>query len=244
MSTDKKTKKSGKSTGKTSSRKPVGSLKTYKSNVAKLKETKVQINKSKSLYFKPERNTKYWMRILPAWSENSVFYKEIFPVWYNTADGSRGKVLCQNKSAYNYFIKRVAHNLGLEESEVSSKISLRSAFAMNIVVLSYNEKTEKRSYKDPTFSIWEAPKSVLDQLIDFFLNPEYGDFTDITAGYDVQVVRDDSKEITQYKVYPARQNTEIPEVWVNEGLRNLDETYEPATKEELEKVSKQVVLKD
>lgn len=85
-----------------------------------------------------------------------------------------------------------------------------------------DEKGKKvRDNTQPTLALLSGPQ--YDEVINLFLDEEYGDFTDVKTGYDIKVVRTGkTKNDTRYTFNPARP-TPFPK-----ALKNLaKEVYNP-----------------
>jgi hypothetical protein len=74
-----------------------------------------------------------------------------------------------------------------------------------IAVIKKKDKMGKEVDEQLGVRLMQIPKGVYQQLIDLFLEPEQGDFTDPAEGYDVKITRTGSGQFdTEYSVVPCK----------------------------------------
>ena len=142
-------------------------------------------NFSGGTFWKPKTGKNY-VRILPPWSETvPVYYYAVHLHWV----GSR-YVLCSGEGCLVCnMMKDSAFATVLKD-----KIQTLDKFLVNMIDL-----------ENPSagVQVWSMPLVVWRALNQYFLDPKWGDLTDVNSGRNITVVREGSgPRDTKYQVYP------------------------------------------
>lgn len=87
------------------------------------------------------------------------------------------------------------------DMEIAKRLSPRKKYLVAAVVYS-DERGKEINEKDST-KLVQLPTGIYTQLIDFFLDPDVGDFTDPDEGYDLKIKRTGKgKQDTEYTLIP------------------------------------------
>jgi hypothetical protein len=209
-------------------RRPLGNMDDYSQKLKKI-ETFLKTKKESSggLYWKADKDSTTRIRILPEWKEGELYFKQIDTHFVPTSEGIK-KMMCVRNSSVGYpcYVCKRLETLLAEVTDDKEINRVRrmlpvTRFAMNIVVVHDLQDLDNASVG----LIYEAPKSVAYDLAELFSDMEdWGDFTDPKNGYYVKLIRDDSLEVTKYKVNPSSKRTKIPKSWLT-YIKNLDEKY-------------------
>lgn len=91
----------------------------------------------------------------------------------------------------------------------------------------YKDAKGKEIDEEKSGKLVMIPSSIFGQILDYFLDPEFGDFTDPDEGYDIKLVRSGKgKTDTEYSVRPCRASSIKVKKWRQEI--DLDKRVEEA----------------
>lgn len=102
-----------------------------------------------------------------------------------------------------------------------------------------------RGHEDKGVQIWSVNRDVYKRLLSFFLDEDYGDIMDLTAGYDLKVVIApevgkffNGKQMFQTTIDPKKQgpahaDIEAAKKWAD-SVPNVDDMYKLKTASEIE----------
>ncbi len=77
---------------------------------------------------------------------------------------------------------------------------------------------------NPKVKIWSASGGIIDDLIDIIENPEFGDFTDLEKGFDINVrKRGSGKKGTKYQTTAKTKASKFPMPELAEGVIDLSQ---------------------
>jgi hypothetical protein len=100
---------------------------------------------------------------------------------------------------------------GLKETDkdAAKRISPRSKALVPVIV--YEDDMGKKVDAEKSGKLVMIPNTALTQMIDFYLDPDMGDFTDPVDGYDLKIKRTGTGLTdTEYSVIPVKKNSPIP----------------------------------
>lgn len=103
---------------------------------------------------------------------------------------------------------------GSNDTQLISTLRGRSRYL--IPVITYEDERGQKIDENAGIKLALITGSVYTQLIDFFLDPDLGDFTDPDEGYDIKVKRTGKGKMdTEYTVTAMRPSV-LPEKWAKE----------------------------
>jgi hypothetical protein len=92
-----------------------------------------------------------------------------------------------------------------DEDDQALAVKLKPKAKYIIAVIKKKDKLGKEVDEQAGVKLLQIPKGVYQQLIDLFLEPEQGDFTDPATGYDIKITRTGSGQFdTEYSVVPCK----------------------------------------
>ena len=116
-----------------------------------------------------------------------------------------------------------------DDVELANTFQPRSRYLISAVV--YKDTKGKKVDPDASKKMIMLTNGMYEDLVDLFLDDEWGDFTDVEDGYDVKLSREGSgKTDTVYSVKPMK-NTPTPKEYrddidLEEMVREMIPTYE------------------
>jgi hypothetical protein len=125
--------------------------------------------------------------------------------------------------------EELSHSSDKDEKKFASKFPPRTKYL--IPVIKYQDKKGKKVDTKLGVRLVLCPITVAQQLMDFFLDDELGDFTDSKTGYDIKITRTGSGQMdTEYSTVPCRPTKLNPkfnkEVDLEEMVRKEIPSYE------------------
>lgn len=190
----------------------------FKVDMSKIKEKQTQYDKTsktdfKKNFFDPKQD-KNNVRILPPWSEEGIWYREV-PYHYGVGGKS---VVCPkrllNKPCFvcdkvAEFRKSGDKELGLLADELRPKMRIY----YNLVDLDDTGKGVQ---------VYGSGVNVFKDLLYYDLDEEWGNITDADKGYDIIITREGKGKTSKYQVKLKKNPSPIAsEEWLN-TLNNLD----------------------
>jgi hypothetical protein len=130
---------------------------------------------------------------------------------------------CPIMEAYQEFSK------DKRRADLAKLLSPRKKFLVPAIV--FEDDGGKKVDDARSGKLVMLPGSVWGQMVDFFLDPELGDFTDPVEGYDFKIKRTGTgKTDTEYSISPMRQSA-IPQAWrkevdLEEMVKDIMEPYD------------------
>ncbi len=168
------------------------------------------------------------IRILPPWSEEGRFYRQIF-VHFRVGVDNR-VVVCPRRTPprkgacaiCEYIDAKLRSGSSIEQTEAQQMIP-RHQFLYNIVDLKEPEKGVQ---------VFASGVKIWNWLVGFFNNEEFGDFTDPMTGRTVIITKSGEGRQVEYTVALSPKQTPLDNMeWLNQ-LYNLDNYMPIATYEE------------
>jgi hypothetical protein len=117
------------------------------------------------------------------------------------------------------------HYQKLKETDKNEAKKIAPRNKALVVAIVYDDETGKKIDEEKSGKLLMVPSGILSQMIDLFLDPDAGDFTDPVNGYDLKIRRTGKGKLdTEYTLSPVRNSSSIPEKWRKEvDLRKLVE---------------------
>lgn len=171
-------------------------------------------------FWTPEEG-KNKIRILPSWKgADQEFYREV-PTHYDVGPNHR-TLMCPRAVEKKCPICDKADRLANSDS---ARKQARADDLWPSVRIMFNILDRKDP--DGTPLVWSASTGTLEELLRFFADADYGDFTHPKEGFDVILVRKGKGQGTRYKVSLARTPSSIGCKGWKEKLHNLDKLFKP-----------------
>lgn len=167
------------------------------------------------------------LRILPSWrGADDEFFLEVLQHYDVTPDVKA--LICPMTVGESCPIDRRVAKWSTGDSQQQARaerVAARSQFMMNAIVIAQD--------LEPEVKLYQAPRGVLTELLSYYTDPEYGDFTDPREGFDVIIRREGVKLNTKYTVRLARKPSRVPLKDWKDHLINLDKRFQPKPREEI-----------
>lgn len=191
----------------------------FKVDTSKIKAKQVQYDKSantknfQSNFWVPKEG-KNNIRILPPWSEEGIWYREV-PYHYGVGGKS---VVCPKRLLGKpcYICDKVAEfrkssDKGL--NEVANDLRPKMRIYYNVVDLDDTAKGVQ---------VFGSGVQVFKDLLYYDLDDEWGNITDVDEGYDIILTREGKGRNSKYQVKAKKNSSPIgTEEWLN-SMSNLD----------------------
>ena len=157
------------------------------------------------------------IRILPPWNERGIVFKVLSLHWFGSKD-NRIATLCLKQFQRKCYICEIVQKLLAAEvlTRDTAKIyyPIKRAFCNGIDLNNIDEGVQ----------IMSLPLTkVVQPLMTYAKDPDYGDFTHPETGYDIKIEKVVVGMFPDYKVLPARKSTPIPDPKFLTQLYNLDD---------------------
>lgn len=163
------------------------------------------------------------IRILPSWrGPEEEFYKEA-PTHWNVGPESNRSVICPKvvgqKCPICELADKYAKSDNSKKQAIAEKLQPRTRVIFNILDL---------DAKDGQVHQWSCSEAQLQELLSYYIDPDYGDFTNWKSGFDVIIIRKGEGLNTRYKVRLSRNPSKVKD-WkkLRKALPNLDQKYKP-----------------
>ena len=167
------------------------------------------------------------MRVLPSWrGPDEEFFLEVL-THYDVTPEVKYLICLQTVGEDCPVCKRVARwSLGDSHQQArAERVGAKSQFMMNVVPIIEGV--------EPEVKIYAATRGVVYELLGFFTDAEYGNFTDPREGFDVLVTRKGKDMQTRYTVRLARNPSRLRMKDWQEKLIDLDREYRPKSRKEV-----------
>lgn len=190
-------------------------------------------------FWKPKDFGRYLIRFLPPLDPDGVFFRET--AQYKLGDNYFFAPYIDGEPDPIYDYYRALYKKGTDDAiALAKEIKPRKQYLYNIVVKEeQGEETENPS----EVQVYMSGKILFETLMDYFMDDEYGDLTDVEEGYDFQLIKEQGDlGFPNYKKSKPRKNPTplfedddmIEEVL--KARKNLDDEIEYKTFEELKQI--------
>jgi len=157
------------------------------------------------------------IRILPPWNERGLVFKVLALHWFGSKN-NRVATLCLRQFQKRCYICEIIQKL--LAAEVLTKETARVYYAVKRAFCNGLDLKEL----DKGVQIMSLPiKKVVQSLINYAKDPEYGDFTHPENGYDIKIEKETAGLYPDYNVIPARKSSPLPDRRYLKELYNLDD---------------------
>lgn len=209
-----------------------------KSNLDALREA--YENRSKGgggfKFWKPKNFGRYLIRFLPPKDPDGLFFKET--AQYKLGDNYFFAPYIEGEPDPVYEYYKALYKKGTDDAiALAKEIKPRKQYLYNIVVKEENgEEPENPS----AVQVYMSGKNLFETLMDYFMDDDYGDLTDVEDGYDFQLIKEQGDlGFPNYKKSKPKKNSsplfddpdQIEEVLKN--IKDLDAEVEYKSYDEL-----------
>jgi|TARA_R110002051_G_scaffold95637_5_gene165580 hypothetical protein len=167
-------------------------------------------------YFKMEIGNTYEIRILP--TPDGDPFKQFF-VHYRVGDSApflSPKKNFNEDDALDRFVRKLYDEGSDESRNMARELSAKARFFSPVIV---------RGHEDDGPKVWSYSKTVYQELLKTVLDPDFGDITDPSSGFDLKVTYDKNagKMYPETTVRPRPKASKLSkdESQVEEWLANL-----------------------
>lgn len=170
------------------------------------------------------------LRILPSWrGPDEDFFLEVL-THYDVTPDVRYLICPMTVGEECPVDRRVARwSQGDSQQQArAERVAAKSQYLMNVIPIIEGVAPEVKLYA--------APRTVLFELLSFFTDSEYGDFTDPKEGFDVLINRKGKDLNTRYTVRLARQPSRVRLKDWKSHLIDIDREYRPRSSEEIRRL--------
>lgn len=204
-----------------------------KSLMDRLKEKQEQMKKGNGDYetYIVPKDTTLRVRVLPFDQEEGDFSIEATTFFLGKDLGTIiSPITVGNDCPIYEMYKKLKDSKDSEDKDLADKLKPKKRYYAPIIKF--------KDVKDPAAGVDEKgvkllamPQTVCQQMLDYFLEPEQGDFTDPITGYDLKVKRTGSGQMdTEYTVVPCKP-TKLPKAYnkqysAEEMLKEIIKPYE------------------
>jgi len=203
--------------------------KYYKTDLQKVRQDLDDFHSSLSSGFYKPKVGKNIIRIMPAYSEEGLFYKRVW-VHFNVGPESQ-IVTCLRMFKKRCFICEQVAKLRMSEDEddreLANRMKGRPRYLLNIVDLKDLESGVQK---------FSAPMSVWNNIEMWVNDKDWGDITDPQKGYDIILNRSGRGLGTKYTVQIRKEPTPLPDMSLLEQLNDLDEAVPVYSYEEQKEI--------
>lgn len=195
-------------------------------DVAASREAREQMDDT--LWWKPQtgegnRWADNFIRILPAHKTMAGKFYLGIPLHFRVGPGN-AIVPCPRKAfgeACPICVRGFELQAGGKQQEGGDMLPSWRAY-VNVVPLDSNGEPEG---ENPKVRVFEASKTVLDEILDIMESPKYGDVTSLERGHNInirkRVIGNDPKKHTRYQVAAATEATAFDHPELVNGLHDL-----------------------
>lgn len=209
-----------------------------KSNLDALREAYENRNKGGRgfKFWKPQKFGRYTIRFLPPKDPDGLFFKET--AQYKLGDNYFFAPYIEGEPDPIYEYYKALYKKGTDDAiALAKEIKPRKQYLYNIVV---KEELGEASENPTEVQVYMSGKNLFETVMDYFMDDDYGDLTDVENGYDFQLIKEQGDlGFPNYKKSKPRKNPtplfededQVEEVLKN--LKNLDEEVEYKSYDEL-----------
>lgn len=193
----------------------------------KVMKTRKEIDERRNQYFKPEQGINR-IRIMPSWlGDGEIFYKE-FATHYAVGPEKKSATCLQywgQVCPVCQAIETLSKSRNPRDLQLASDMGVRNRFMLNVAA---------SNVSDATIKVWTISENAMHEILAFFGDPDYGDFTDPKNGYDYVFTCKGTGLKTRYTGKRFAKNaTRIKVKNWREKLNNLDQFLQPLTRRQL-----------
>lgn len=137
-------------------------------------------------FWKPKDFGRYLIRFLPPTDPDGVFFYET--AQYKLGDNYLFAPYIEGEPDPIYDYYRALYKKGTDDAiALAKEIKPRKQYLYNIVV---KEELGDESENPTDVQVYMSGKILFETLMDYFMDDEYGDLTDVENGYDFQLIKE------------------------------------------------------
>jgi len=193
------------------------------------------VNTKKNVMWRPEENQDYTIRIIPFKNNDGQPFKELY-FYYNI--GSNPGILApyqfSKPDPIQELITKLRDDATKESYELAKKLYPKMRCYAAVVV---------RGEEDKGVRLWAFGKSVYQSLLNYMIDEDYGDITDIDSGRDIRITctKSAGKQFADTEVRPRGKDSPLSEdpkkikEWMD-NIPDVNEMFELKSYQELEHI--------
>jgi len=159
------------------------------------------------------------LRVMPSWlGKNGLFYREVVTHYALGPDRLRVGQCCLKKCPACKRVAKLARSSDKKKQRRAERMMAQTRIAMNVVDLKNPKK----------ILIWTISENLLQELLAYYVDSDYGDFTHPKRGYNIILFRKGKKKATRYKIR-LEKNPSRYKKWkrVKDSIPDLDKRFAP-----------------
>jgi hypothetical protein len=194
-----------------------------------MKKIRAQMRKIKARrgnYWKPDKG-KNIIRILPPWSADGFWYKDTLRHYVSFGEGPKKTIFCPVHNGDRCAVCDLRTKLreSKRKSDQKHADAIRPSLDFHVNMIDLKDK-------ETGVQVGRLTETVVNSLLEYMMDADWGDFTDPRRGYNVIINREGEQLQTKYTVHLQRKQSRLEQAnWLKE-LKDLDELYPEATYEE------------
>jgi hypothetical protein len=186
----------------------------HRPDVDAIKKQIKRLRQRKGRIWKPTKGNNL-IRILPPWSDEGTWYKEVMthfkPKTINcpTLVGKRCAI-CERR-------QKLRASASPVKQKAADALEARVSYFINMVDL---------KSKDEGVQIGRLSEKTVTDLLEYFVDGDWGDFSDPRSGYNIVLHRLGEGQATKYTIKPKRTQSRIEKASWLKQLHDLDKRFE------------------
>lgn len=210
-----------------------------KSNLDALREAYENRNKRNFKFWKPIKFGRYTIRFLPPTDPDGLFFKET--AQYRLGDSYFFAPYIEGEPDPIYEYYRALYKKGTDDAiALAKEIKPRKQYLYNIIV---KDELGEEPENPSDVQVYMSGKLLFETVMDYFMDDDYGDLTDVEEGYDFVIVKEEGDlGFPNYKKSKPRKNPsplfDDPDLIedVLKNLKDLDKEVDYKSYDELKQI--------
>lgn len=196
----------------------------------RMRREKQKIDSGRGKYWKPPLGDSY-IRILPSWQGEDGDFRLNTPTHYRVGPNSR-TVPCLKQFNENCPMCQRADKLAGSSNASDQKKAFEMMPKVRVLMNVLPDNDPNGEIK-----IWSVSPTMFSDLLGYYTNTGWGDFTDPKTGYCITVNSRKDGAIIKYSFTPDRDSTRIGKKGWRESLHDLDRELQKNRKSRAEAIA-------
>jgi hypothetical protein len=197
--------------------------KYYKPDIEAVREKMSQLATRRSKGWKSTEG-KNLIRILPPWSKAGQWFKEAMNHYVPDGKGKKKMIGCPTLNGERCAIcerrAKFHESNSIAKQKMAEALTPAISFHVNMVDLKNADKGVQTG---------RLTEKIINDLLEYFVDPEWGDFTSPKRGHNMIFVREGDGMQSRYSIKPQRNPSSLEDMEWLEQIKNLDKAYPTAT---------------